>query len=63
MSFTQAQELRRHFLLKEVRALEAHDARMANGCLVCGCAIPGRVCPDCYVCIACAPKCDECMGD
>jgi hypothetical protein len=33
---------------------------MDRGCLVCHSAAPGRVCPDCYVCIACSPGCDEC---
>ena len=40
-------------------ALE-HAERMRQGCLVCGSAVPGRVCPDCYVCRACQPGCDEC---
>lgn len=37
-----------------------HNAHMEAGCLVCRSAVPGRICPDCYVCIACAPGCDEC---
>lgn len=40
--------------------LSAHDARMEAGCLKCGSAVPLRLCPDCYVCVACGPGCDEC---
>ena len=42
------------------RAREAHVDRMANGCLVCRSARPGRLCPDCYTCLACPAGCDEC---
>lgn len=40
--------------------LRDHNRRMDRGCLACGAAAPGRVCPDCNVCIACSPGCDEC---
>jgi len=49
----------RAFRLDQVE-LRKHDARMDAGCLVCRSAVPGRVCPDCYTCIACQPGCDEC---
>lgn len=58
-----AQDTRRPMLLREVEARRSHDERMANGCLCCGTAVVGRVCPDCYVCMTCAafqPGCDEC---
>lgn len=41
-------------------ALREHDRRVANGCLVCHSARSDRLCPDCYVCIACSPGCEEC---
>jgi hypothetical protein len=37
-----------------------HNARMEAGCGVCRSAVPGRVCPTCYVCIACLPNHDDC---
>jgi hypothetical protein len=37
-----------------------HDRRMARGCRICGSAVPGRVCPDCYACLSCEQACDEC---
>lgn len=54
--FATAGERRRHELLQ----LRRHDARMEADCLVCHTAIPGRVCPDCYLCRACGQGCDEC---
>jgi hypothetical protein len=43
---------------------QRHADRMARGCVVCGAATPGRVCPDCYVCRACSAErgmhCTEC---
>lgn len=42
-------------------SLREHNRRMEAGCLCCHSAAPGRVCPDCFVCIACAPGCDECV--
>jgi len=49
----------------ERRKIEAHNERMAHGCRLCASAVPGRVCPDCYVCIACTrgghdSGCEEC---
>jgi hypothetical protein len=45
---------------RELRQIASHEERMA-ACLVCG-RTPGtgRLCPDCYVCSDCGPKCDEC---
>ena len=46
---------------REVRQIDAHERRMKS-CIVCG-AERGwviRLCPDCYVCQNCGPKCDEC---
>jgi hypothetical protein len=59
----------RHFAVKarseqldaEALALVTHDVRMTRGCLVCGTAVPGRVCPDCYTCRACGAGCDDCI--
>lgn len=46
----------------EMMTLVHHNERMAKGCLTCGSAAHGRVCPDCYVCISCPDACDECAG-
>lgn len=37
-----------------------HEMRMRHGCLVCGDAHPGLVCPDCYTCRRCGRGCDGC---
>jgi len=44
----------------DAQALTSHVARMEAGCLSCGTAVIGRICPDCYLCVACGPGCDWC---
>jgi len=32
-----------------------HSKRLRKGCTRCHSAVPGRICPDCFICCACKP--------
>lgn len=53
---------RPQFWLADQNNLYDHNRHMERGCLVCRAATTDRLCPDCYVCRACQPGCDECRG-
>lgn len=53
-------EMLRHLKQADQKELAEHNRRMGQGCLMCRAAAPGRVCPDCYICVACGPGCEEC---
>lgn len=56
------QDMHRPQLVADAAALVSHNSRMERGCLVCKSAVVGRVCPDCYTCVACGEGCDECAS-